>query len=289
MQVDRLFLTECPRDAMQGIQEFIPTEEKINYLNSLLACGFHRLDFGSFVSPKAIPQLRDTAEVLPHLKFDSKTELLAIVANDKGVEQALGFDEIHFLGFPFSVSEQFQLRNTNANIMESKARLLQISKRVNECKKQLMVYLSMGFGNPYGDTWSIQLVVDFAKELHETMGITHVALSDTIGSATPFLVKELFSEVQGALPNLEIGVHLHTLPQHATALIDAAVSVGCQHFDSALLGIGGCPMAKDDLTGNLDTATILEYCVAHEIETGINLEYFLKSKSQATSLFSKYH
>ena len=258
MQVDRLFLTECPRDAMQGIQEFIPTEEKINYLNSLLACGFHRLDFGSFVSPKAIPQLRDTAEVLPHLNYTTETALLAIVANDKGVDQGLMFDQIQFLGYPFSVSEQFQLRNTNANIKESKARLLQISRRVSASQKQLMVYLSMGFGNPYGDTWSIQLVVDFAKELYETMGITHVALSDTIGSATPLLVTELFSEVRGALPNVEIGVHLHTLTQHAVALIDAAVSAGCQHFDSAVLGIGGCPMAKDDLTGNLDTATLVK-------------------------------
>lgn len=289
MEVDRLFLTECPRDAMQGIQEFIPTEEKINYLNSLMACGFHRLDFGSFVSPKAIPQLRDTAEVLPHLNYTTETALLAIVANDKGVDQGLMFDQIQFLGYPFSVSEQFQLRNTNANIKESKARLLQISRRVSASQKQLMVYLSMGFGNPYGDTWSIQLVVDFAKELYETMGITHVALSDTIGSATPLLVTELFSEVRGVLPHVEIGVHLHTLPQHAVALIDAAVSAGCQHFDSAVLGIGGCPMAKDDLTGNLDTATLIDYCVARDIETGIQMDSFLQSKKIADSLFNRYH
>ncbi len=288
MDNSQIFLTECPRDSMQGIKEFIPTELKVNYLNALLACGFDRLDFGSFVSPKAIPQLQDTASVLSELT-PSNTDLLAIIANERGMEQALEFERITFLGYPFSVSEQFQQRNTNASIKESKQRLKHIASQVHASNRTLMLYLSMGFGNPYGDPWSVDLVVDYAKELYEDFGITNFALSDTIGSASPELLKELFNVVSMALPTIEIGVHLHTNPTRATALIEAALSAGCTRFDVAMLGIGGCPMAKDELTGNLATETIHDVCVQQGIANGIDSLAFQKANRIATSIFNTFH
>jgi len=284
----QIYLTECPRDAMQGISAFIPTELKINYLNALLDCGFDRLDFGSFVSPKAIPQLQDTALVLAELN-PSNTDLLAIIANERGMDQALEFERISYLGYPFSVSEQFQQRNTNASIKESKQRLKHISSQVHASNRTLMLYLSMGFGNPYGDPWSVDLVVDYAKELYEDFGITNFALSDTIGSASPELIKELFNRVSMALPTLEVGVHLHTNPNRATALIEAALATGCTRFDVAMLGIGGCPMAKDELTGNLATETIFEVCVQQGISNGIDSLAFQKANRIATSIFNTFH
>jgi len=284
----QIYLTECPRDAMQGISAFIPTELKINYLNALLECGFDRLDFGSFVSPKAIPQLQDTALVLAELN-PSNTDLLAIIANERGMDQALEFERISYLGYPFSVSEQFQQRNTNASIKESKQRLKHISSQVHASNRTLMLYLSMGFGNPYGDPWSVDLVVDYAKELYEDFGITNFALSDTIGSASPELIKELFNRVSMALPTLEVGVHLHTNPNRATALIEAALATGCTRFDVAMLGIGGCPMAKDELTGNLATETIFDVCVQQGIANGIDSQAFQKANRLATTIFNTYH
>lgn len=288
MDNSQIFLTECPRDSMQGIKEFIPTELKVKYLNALLDCGFDRLDFGSFVSPKAIPQLQDTASVLSELN-PSNTDLLAIIANERGMEQALEFERISFLGYPFSVSEQFQQRNTNASIKESKQRLKHIASHIHASNRTLMLYLSMGFGNPYGDTWSVDLVVDYAKELYEDFGITNFALSDTIGSATPDLLKELFNHVSMALPTIEIGVHLHTNPNRATTLIEAALATGCTRFDVAMLGIGGCPMAKDELTGNLATETIHEVCVQQGIVNGIDSLAFQKANRIATSIFNTFH
>lgn len=288
MDNSQIFLTECPRDSMQGIKEFIPTELKVKYLNALLDCGFDRLDFGSFVSPKAIPQLQDTASVLSELNT-SNTDLLAIIANERGMEQALEFERISFLGYPFSVSEQFQQRNTNASIKESKQRLKHIASHVHASNRTLMLYLSMGFGNPYGDPWSVDLVVDYAKELYEDFGITNFALSDTIGSATPDLLKELFNHVSMALPTIEIGVHLHTNPNRATTLIEAALATGCTRFDVAMLGIGGCPMAKDELTGNLATETIHEVCVQQGIVNGIDSLAFQKANRIATSIFNTFH
>jgi len=284
----QIYLTECPRDAMQGISAFIPTELKINYLNALLDCGFDRLDFGSFVSPKAIPQLQDTALVLAELN-PSNTDLLAIIANERGMDQALEFERISYLGYPFSVSEQFQQRNTNASIKESKQRLKHISSQVHASNRTLMLYLSMGFGNPYGDPWSVDLVVDYAKELYEDFGITNFALSDTIGSASPELIKELFIRVSMALPTLEVGVHLHTNPNRAIALIEAALATGCTRFDVAMLGIGGCPMAKDELTGNLATETIFDVCVQQGIANGIDSQAFQKANRLATTIFNTYH
>lgn len=288
MDNSQIYLTECPRDAMQGISAFIPTELKINYLNALLDCGFDRLDFGSFVSPKAIPQLQDTALVLAELN-PSNTDLLAIIANERGMDQALEFERISYLGYPFSVSEQFQQRNTNASIKESKQRLKHISSQVHASNRTLMLYLSMGFGNPYGDPWSVDLVVDYAKELYEDFGITNFALSDTIGSASPELIKELFNRVSMALPTLEVGVHLHTNPNRATALIEAALATGCTRFDVAMLGIGGCPMAKDELTGNLATETIFDVCVQQGIANGIDSQAFQKANRLATTIFNTYH
>ena len=288
MDNSQIYLTECPRDAMQGISAFIPTELKVNYLNALLDCGFDRLDFGSFVSPKAIPQLQDTALVLADLN-PSNTDLLAIIANERGMDQALEFERISYLGYPFSVSEQFQQRNTNASIKESKQRLKHIASQVHASNRTLMLYLSMGFGNPYGDPWSVDLVVDYAKELYEDFGITNFALSDTIGSASPELIKELFNRVSMALPTLEVGVHLHTNPNRATALIEAALATGCTRFDVAMLGIGGCPMAKDELTGNLATETILDVCVQQGIANGIDSQAFQKANRLATAIFNTYH
>lgn len=273
---------------MQGIHSFIPTELKITYLNALLACGFDRLDFGSFVSPKAIPQLRDTSEVLPHLNLTNGTKLLAIVANEKGIEQGAHFGQIDFFGYPFSVSEQFQRRNTNVGISESKIRLKNIAKLVQDSRKNLMVYLSMGFGNPYGDVWSTSIVVDYALELHETMGIRHFALSDTIGCANPGQLKELFSMITDRLPNVEIGVHLHTVPNNAKALINAAIEAGCCHFDTALLGKGGCPMANDNLTGNLNTETLRSVCVERDIELGIDPYSLEVARGIAADIFNTY-
>jgi len=284
----KIRLTECPRDAMQGIHSFIPTELKIAYLNALLACGFHRLDFGSFVSPKAIPQLRDTSEVLPHLKISGKTQLLAIVANEKGIEQAGKFEQIDFLGYPFSVSEHFQLRNTNAGIAESKIRLKNIADLAHGAHKNLLVYLSMGFGNPYGDPWSSSMVVDYALELHETMGIRYFALSDTIGCATPEQLSELYATTTQRLPNVEIGVHLHAAPHNAKELINAGIEAGCLNFDAALLGKGGCPMAKDDLTGNLNTETLISVCVEREIELNLDPHSLDLARGIAADIFNTY-
>lgn len=288
MNNNRIYITECPRDAMQGIQEFIPTDLKVAYLNALLSCGFNRLDFGSFVSPKAIPQLKDTAEVVGQL-VDSDTQLLAIIANEKGMEQSLRFDRIAWLGFPFSISEQFQLRNTNSSIQESKIKLKRIVSEVHSAGRELMVYLSMGFGNPYGDPWSVSLVIDYARELYEEFGISNVALSDTIGAATPEILKEVFEAVSVHLPSLDIGVHLHSLPKNATKLIHSAMGSGCRNYDSAMMGIGGCPMAADVLTGNLATETLIDYCVEHNLNTGINIEAISIAKNKAASIFNYYH
>lgn len=288
MDNTRIHLTECPRDAMQGINAFIPTKLKIEYLNALLQCGFDRLDFGSFVSPKAIPQLADTSEVIRHL-IDSDTALLAIIANEKGMEQALSFDRISFLGYPFSISEQFQLRNTNSSIQASKLLLKRMTSEIHSAKREIMLYLSMGFGNPYGDPWSVSLLVDHARALHEEFGISHFALSDTIGAATPSVLKEVFEAVSGKLPNIEIGVHLHTIPNNASSLIQSALRAGCHRFDSAMMGIGGCPMASDVLTGNLATETLLAYCVEHHVNTVIDFDAVRNAQEKAASIFNFYH
>lgn len=289
MQNSSIHITECPRDAMQGIKAFIPTDVKVQYLNQLLSCGFHRLDFGSFVSPKAVPQMQDTSEVLMHLDSKSKTNLLAIVANERGAEQALVHQRIQFLGFPFSISETFQHRNTGASTLEAKTRLSNICKLSESEGRNVMLYLSMGFGNPYGDSWSPRLVVDHAKELFETMGIRHFALSDTIGCAVPEVLSNLYTLIRSELNEVEVGIHLHVLSQNTNALLTAAYDAGCRHIDSAMLGIGGCPMAKDDLTGNLSTENLIDWAGSHGYETHLQTENIQKALQTAQQLFSKYH
>lgn len=280
-------LTECPRDAMQGIKEFIPTEKKINYLNQLLKCNFDVLDFGSFVSPKSIPQMRDTKEVLAKLDLsNSQTKLLAIIANERGAEEAILFNEIDYLGFPFSLSETFQQKNTHTSISEAFKKLEYIQNISQKANKELVVYLSMGFGNPYGDEWNSEIVISWSEKLHKKLGVRILALSDTIGSAEPKLVTDLFQQLIPSLPEVEFGAHLHTLPQNASQLIEAAYLSGCRRFDGAIKGFGGCPMAKDELTGNMPTELILEYMKSKDIETNINENAFQMSYEMANIVFS---
>ncbi len=282
-------IIECPRDAMQGIKEFIPTETKISYLNNLLKCNFDTLDFGSFVSPKAIPQMIDTKDVLAKLDLSaSKTKLLAIIANERGAEEANSFDEINFLGFPFSISETFQQRNTNSSISEAFKKVEFIQNITQKANKELVVYLSMGFGNPYNDEWNSEIVAIWTEKLHKDLGIKILALSDTIGCANPNLVSDLFKNLIPAFPNVEFGAHLHTLPENAIELIDAAYNSGCRRFDGAIKGYGGCPMAKNDLTGNMPSEKIIEYLNQNAIETGINSREFQNAFNQVDSVFPNH-
>ena len=251
-------LIECPRDAMQGLHNFVPTELKIRYLNALLRVGFHTLDFGSFVSPKAIPQLADTAEVLAHLDLSqTKTRLLAIVANVRGAEQALVHVPISYLGFPLSVSETFQQRNTNKSIARALAEVAQLQSLCEQTDKTLVVYLSMGFGNPYGDPYNPALVGEFTRHLAD-LGIRIIAPSDTVGTSTPDAIESLFGHLLTTFPTIEFGAHLHARPGEAPAKVQACLRAGVQRIDGALRGFGGCPMATDDLTGNLPTEQVID-------------------------------
>ena len=281
-----VFLTECPRDAMQGLPDFIPTPAKTAYLQQLLAVGFDVLDFGSFVSPKAIPQLRDTAEVLAGLDLDrTRTRLLAIVANQRGAEQAAGHPEIHFLGFPLSVSETFQRRNTNQTIAEALADVAAMHALCERRGKELLVYLSMGFGNPYGDPYSPEIVAEFTQKL-AALGVRHVALSDTIGVSTPALITPLFAELIPAFPQLAFGAHLHTTPTSWLQKVQAAYQAGCRRFDGALGGLGGCPMAADVLTGNMATENLVAYLEGVGEELLLDKPALLAAQEQAAVLFA---
>jgi len=281
-----LKLIECPRDAMQGMKDFVPTELKTEYINKLLKCGFDTIDFGSFVSPKAIPQMRDTAEVLKGLDLSGDTKLLAIVANERGAEDALQFSEIEYLGYPFSVSEVFQMRNTNATIQESLTRVEQIQNQVTAKNKKLVVYLSMGFGNPYDEIWNPEIVLKWSKVLSEEFGIEILALSDTIGIAKEQEVTDLFNVLQAELNKVEFGAHFHTRPETTNKLIKAAYEAGCRRFDSAVKGFGGCPMAKDDLTGNLPTEALLAWFAERLILTPIDKKAFQESYDFSSRIFS---
>jgi hydroxymethylglutaryl-CoA lyase len=283
-------IIECPRDAMQGITEFIPTETKIRYINQLLKCGFDTLDFGSFVSPKAIPQLRDTAEVLSKLELgNSNTKLLAIIANERGAQEASQFDEIHYLGYPFSVSETFQLRNTNTTIAESWEKLAFMQNLSLKHNKELVVYLSMGFGNPYGDAWNADIVIQWSEKLHKELGIKILALSDTIGTATEASIDYLFKSLIPALPDVEFGAHLHTVPERAADVIAAAYNSGCRRFDGAIKGFGGCPMAADDLTGNMPTERMLSWLESQNVTTGVQQEAFQEAMALSSQVFPLTH
>ncbi|GAA4844338.1 hydroxymethylglutaryl-CoA lyase [Algivirga pacifica] len=257
---------------MQGIAEFIPTETKISYINQLIKIGFDTIDVGSFVSPKAIPQMRDTAEVLRGLDLhQANSKLLVIVANVRGALDALDFDEVATLGFPLSLSETFQQRNTNKSIEEAIKVVDRINDLCEQSYRKLVVYLSMGFGNPYGDAYSPELLTEFTEKLQE-IGVQRVALADTVGTATPSMVKEVFEMVLPAFPEMEIGAHLHATPQDAYALVKAAYEAGCRRFDSAMGGLGGCPMAKDSLTGNISTETLVEYLMSIDALPEMNME-----------------
>lgn len=282
--MEKVKLVECPRDAMQGLHDFVPTATKIDYINSVLSCGFDTVDFGSFVSPKAIPQMRDTAEVLEGLQMSS-SKLLAIVANERGAEEAASFERIDYLGYPFSVSEEFQRRNTNATIEESLGRVDVIRNIAARSGKELVVYLSMGFGNPYGETWHPDLVIAWSERLFREFDIRILAPSDTVGAATPEIVRQLFAALIPELPKVEFGAHLHTVPDGAFALTEAAFSAGCRRFDGAIKGFGGCPMAKDDLTGNMPTELMLEWFREKEVSTGIDYQLFDSTMQKALTVF----
>lgn len=280
-------IVECPRDAMQGINDFfIDTETKSKYINTLLKVGFHTIDFGSFVSPKAIPQMRDTAAVLNKLELDNTTsKLLAIVANERGANDACQFDEITYLGYPFSVSETFQQRNTNASIRESLGRLKGIQKLCVRNKKKLVVYISMGFGNPYGDPWNVEIVQKWVDLLAE-LGIKILSLSDTIGVADKKAIEYLFGNLIPPYPDVEFGAHFHTTANTWKEKIDTAFKNGCRRFDAALKGYGGCPMAKDDLTGNMPTENLLHYFMEEQIDLGLNFEAFKQAMSMTEEVFN---
>ncbi len=282
-------IIECPRDAMQGIKPFIPTERKALYIQSLLRVGFDTIDFGSFVSPKAIPQMQDTAALLGSLDLSqTKSKLLAIIANTQGAVAASEFKEIQYLVFPFSISENFQMRNTHKTIAESLVTLQEILDIADKANKEVVAYLSMGFGNPYGDPWNVEIVGEWTEKL-AGMGVKILSLSDTIGSSTPEIIDYLFSNLIPKYPKVEFGAHLHTTPDKWFEKTDAAYKAGCRRFDGAIQGFGGCPMAKDDLTGNMPTEKLLSYFTTQKESTGTSPMSFESAYNEATKLFGEFH
>lgn len=282
-------IIECPRDAMQGIKTGIPTDLKVAYLQALLSCGFDTLDFGSFVSPRAIPQMADTAAVLTGLDLsETKTKLLAIVANLRGAEAALDYEAIEFIGYPFSISENFQMRNTHKTIDESMSVLSDILSLADHYGVNVVTYLSMGFGNPYGDPWSPEIVAQWTETL-AGMGCKIISLSDTVGAASPEVISELFNGVIPQFPEVEFGAHLHTAPHSWREKVHSAYAAGCRRFDGAIQGFGGCPMAKDELTGNMPTEKLLSYCAEQKIEHGVHMARFESAFNKASDIFLNYH
>lgn len=285
---EQVKIIECPRDAMQGIKNFIPTEAKARYLQALLACGFDTIDFGSFVSPKAIPQMVDTADVLSRMdRSRSGSKLLAIVANIRGAEEASVFPAIDYLGYPFSISENFQMRNTHKTIAQSIDILQEILSIADSSGKEVVTYISMGFGNPYGDPWNVKIVGEWTEKL-AAMGVKILSLSDTVGSSTPELIAYLFSNLIPQYPDIEFGAHLHTTPSRWHEKVHAAYSSGCRRFDGAIQGFGGCPMARDELTGNMPTEKLLSYFTSHKVETNVNWLTFESAYNEAMALFPAY-
>lgn len=271
--MDSIKLIECPRDAMQGLPNFVDTELKIEYINALLEVGFDTLDAGSFVSPKMIPQMRDTREVMDRINWsNSRTKLLTIVGNRNGAERAVTFEQISYLGYPFSISETFQKKNTNATINESLTRLREIQELCDSNSKILVVYLSMGFGNPYGDFWSPNLVMEWTQKIKEEYGVKIISLSDTICAADPILIQEVFERVLPNNEDIEIGAHLHAKPDQWQAKIEAAKQAGCMRFDGAIKGYGGCPYASDTLTGNIPTELMVQWFEANNFHTNLDMD-----------------
>ena len=282
-----LKLIECPRDAMQGIHGFIPTELKAEYMNALLRVGYHTLDFGSFVSPKAIPQMRDTAEVLSKLNLDGvDTKLLAIVANERGARNACDYDEIKVLGYPFSISETFQIKNTNATIAESVKRVESIKTLADKTNKEIVIYVSMGFGNPYGDPWNVEICQQWVDILAD-MGIKTIALSDTIGVATKESIEYLFKNLIPPYPDVEFGAHLHTHAHNWLEKIETAYLNNCLRFDSTIKGYGGCPMAHDDLVGNMPTENLISYFSNKEDHLNLNMDAFYEAMAISKIVFNE--
>lgn len=281
-------IIECPRDAMQGIKEFIPTEKKVQYIQSLLRVGFDTIDFGSFVSPKAIPQMVDTAEVLSKLDLSAtKSKLLAIIANTRGAEEASVHQQIDYLGYPFSISENFQMRNTHKTIAQSVITLNEILEIADKTQKEVVVYISMGFGNPYGDPWNVEIVGDWTERMAK-MGVKILSLSDTVGTSNPENIDYLFSHLIPKYPHIEFGAHLHTTPTTWKEKVEAAYNAGCMRFDGAIQGFGGCPMAKDELTGNMPTEKLLSYFTSKKVND-LNALSFESAYNEATKIFSAYH
>ena len=281
-------IIECPRDAMQGIKAFIPTDQKVQYIQSLLRVGFDTIDFGSFVSPKAIPQMVDTAEVLSKLDLSKTTsKLLAIIANIRGAEDACKHSEIDYLGYPFSISENFQMRNTHKTIAQSVETLNEILNIADKANKEVVVYISMGFGNPYGDPWNVEIVGEWTEKLAK-MGVKILSLSDTVGTSNPENITYLFSNLIPKYPNVEFGAHLHTTPSTWFEKVDAAYKAGCNRFDGAIQGFGGCPMAKDELVGNMPTEKLLSYFTTHKAN-GLNALSFESAYNEASKIFTVYH
>jgi hydroxymethylglutaryl-CoA lyase len=281
--MQKIKLVECPRDAMQGWTTFIPTQTKIDYINKLLEVGFDTIDFGSFVSPKAIPQLADTKEVLSKLKM-TNSSLLAIIANSRGAEEAVQYDEITYVGFPFSISETFQKLNTNSSIAESVGRVQEIQQLCVKHGKQLVVYISMGFGNPYGDEYSAEIAIQWVDQLQK-MGIQIFAMSDTVGVSEPHNIQAVFSSLTTAFPRLEFGAHFHSTKESAGEKIEAALKSRCFRYDSALGGIGGCPMAQNELVGNLATEKLMDVLASHGYETSLNQIALLEAQAMASTIF----
>ena len=281
-------IIECPRDAMQGIKEFIPTVQKVQYIQSLLRVGFDTIDFGSFVSPKAIPQMVDTAAVLSQLDLSKTTsKLLAIIANTIGANDASRHAEINYLGYPFSISENFQMRNTHKTIAESVITLSEILEIADKTNKQVVVYISMGFGNPYGDPWNVDIVGEWTGKLAD-MGVKILSLSDTVGTSNPESIDYLFSNLIPKYPNIEFGAHLHTTPTSWFEKVNAAYKAGCHRFDCAIQGFGGCPMAKDELTGNMPTEKLLSYFTKQN-KNNLNALSFESAYNEASKIFNHYH
>ena len=278
-------LIECPRDAMQGWKEFITTEKKVEYINSLLKIGFHTIDFGSFVSPKAIPQMADTRTVLDELRLDdTKTKLLAIVANVRGAQEASVYDKITYLGFPFSISETFQQRNTNSSIKNSLVKVEEMQNICSNTNKQLVVYMSMAFGNPYGDEYNGEILLNWTKEIMER-GVKIISLADTVGVAEAEQISSALASLVPNYPNIDFGVHLHSTPKNWEDKLEAAFTSGCVRFDGALKGIGGCPMANDELVGNMNTEWMIHYFKGMDKLPQLDFEALQNSLSIADEIF----
>ena len=279
-------LIECPRDAMQGIVPFIPTELKVKYLNTLLQVGFDTIDIGSFVSPKAIPQLADTAEVLSRIDTStSRSKLLVIVANERGAEQAVQQESVSYLGYPFSISETFQQRNTNTSIEGSWARTARIAELARQAGKELVVYISMAFGNPYGDPWNADIALHWTDRLVKELGVRIIALSDTVGVAKPEDISSMFSALIPAMSGVEFGAHLHCTPDNWPVKTQAAWVSGCRRFDGAIKGYGGCPMAEDELVGNLQMELFVRDMEERGVPTGLDLGLLDRSIELAETVF----